>query len=239
MSDIITDGIILRYANYQDYDRMVTIFSPTLGKIEAIARGCRRAKSKLMNSTEPFTGGEFQLFRRKDRYTLEQCKITESYFDLRTDYDRLTHGVYWLKLLEASVMPEVPMETLFLITVRALAYLCYSDIAPELLTMVFELHLMAQLGFAPSVQICRKCGTELNSDVMFDPMTGECTCMECAGRGLILSNGARRILLKTPRTTFDKVELLVDYPYWQEAAGAIRPYVDDRLQQRKFAPALP
>lgn len=239
MSDIQTSGIILRYANYSDYDRMITIFSPDYGKIEAIARGCRRPKSKLMNATEPFTSGEFQLFRRKDRMTLEQCKITESYYDLRIDYDRLKHGVYWLKLLESSIMPEVPMPELFLTTVRALAYLCYSDFQPELLTMVFELHLIAQLGLAPSVHMCRRCGNVIDNDAIFDAFSGDCSCLNCGGRGLRISNGARRILLKTPRTSYDKVEFLKDYPYWKEAAYAIRPYIDDRLQQREFAPPLP
>ena len=34
-----TDAIVLRHANYGDYDRMVTLMSPTLGRIDAIARG--------------------------------------------------------------------------------------------------------------------------------------------------------------------------------------------------------
>ena len=36
-----TDAIVLRHADYRDYDRMLTLFSPEYGRIDAIARGCR------------------------------------------------------------------------------------------------------------------------------------------------------------------------------------------------------
>lgn len=35
-------AIVLRYANYRDYDRMLTLLSPTRGKLEVLSRGCRR-----------------------------------------------------------------------------------------------------------------------------------------------------------------------------------------------------
>ena len=35
-------AIVLRYANYKDNDRMLTLLSPTRGKMEVLSRGCRR-----------------------------------------------------------------------------------------------------------------------------------------------------------------------------------------------------
>ena len=122
---------------------MVTLFTPDYGRIDAIARGCRRPKSALVNCVEPFVSGEFQLYARRERYTIEQCQIRESFYELRTDYDRLIHGVYWLKLLECAVMPEEANPELFMMALRALAHLNYSDLPPELLTMAFEMHLLA------------------------------------------------------------------------------------------------
>ena len=52
------------------------------------------------------------------------------------------------------MVPEQPAPDLFLISLRALAHLNYSDLPPELLTMAFEMHLMAQLGFAPRMDEC-------------------------------------------------------------------------------------
>ena len=238
MAAVSTPALVLRRADYSDYDRMVTLFSPQLGRVDAIARGCRRPKSPLLNACEPFTSGEFQLYQRGERFTLEQCQISESFFELRMDYDRLTHGVYWLKLLEATVMPDVPMEDLFLISLRALAHLNYSQLAPELLTMAFEMHLMAQLGYAPRVDTCMRCGRAIDGDARFDADRGGCVCLNCPSSAPRITHGARRIMLKLPRTRYDQVRLLDGHPDWPEAARLFRRYVETRVSTGNFAPPL-
>lgn len=239
MSLISTSALVLRRADYSDYDRMVTLFSPTLGRIDCIARGCRKAKSPLLNACEPFVSGEFTLFQRGERFNMEQCQISESFYELRTDYDRLIHGAYWLRLLDDCVMADVPMEELFLITLRALAHLNYSDLPPELLTMAFEMHLMAQLGYAPRVDVCQKCGRPIDGDARFDADRGGCICLCCLSCAPCISHGARRIFLKLPRTRYDQVKLLPEHPNWKEAARLFRTYVDRRLMAQKYAPPLP
>ena len=239
MATVSKPALVLRRADYSDYDRMVTLFSPQLGRVDAIARGCRRPKSPLLNACEPFTSGEFQLFQRGERFSLEQCQISENFFELRMDYDRLTHGVYWLKLLEATVMPDVPMENLFLISLRALAHLNYSQLPPELLTMAFEMHLMAQLGYAPRVDACMRCGRAIDGDARFDADRGGCVCQNCPSSAPRITNGARRILLKLPRTRYDQVHLLDGHPDWPEAARLFRGYVETRVSAAAFAPPLP
>ena len=239
MPALSTPALVIRRSDYSEYDRMVTLFSPVHGRIDAIARGCRKAKSPLLNACEPFTSGEFQLYQKGERFSIEQCQISESFYELRTDYDRLQHGVYWLKLLDACVMPDVPMGDLFLIALRALAHLNYSDLPAELLTMAFEMHLMAQLGYAPRVDACQKCGRPIDGDARFDAERGGCVCLHCPSPAPFISHGARRIFLKLPRTRYDQVKLLPDHPDWQEAARLFRTYADYRLLQQKFAPPLP
>lgn len=239
MPALSTSALVLRRSDYSDYDRMVTLFSPTLGRVDAIARGCRRPKSPLLNACEPFVSGEFQLYQRGERFTIAQCQISESFYELRTHYERLQHGIYWLKLLDASVMPDVPMEALFLVSLRALAHLNYSELPAELLTMAFEMHLMKHLGYAPRVDVCLRCGRPIDGDARFDALLGGCVCLNCPSGAPRISHGARRILLKLPRTRYDQVKLLEDHPDWMEAARLFRGYVDDRIQMQRFAPPLP
>lgn len=236
---VSTSALVIRRADYSDYDRMVTLFSPTMGRVDCIARGCKKPKSPLLNACEPFVSGEFQLYQKGERFTMEQCQISESFYELRCDYDRLQHGVYWLKLLDGCVMPDVPMEDLFLITLRALAHLNYSELPAEMLTMAFEMHLMAQLGYAPRVDVCQKCGRPIDGDARFDADRGGCVCLHCPSPAPFISHGARRVMLKLPRTRFDQVKHLDGYPDWQEAARLFRTYVDYRLLTNKFSPPLP
>ncbi|MBQ6373398.1 MAG: DNA repair protein RecO [Clostridia bacterium] len=238
MPQIITTGLVIRRSDYSDYDRMVTLFSPDRGRIDAIARGCRRPKSPLVNAVEPFTSGEFQLFEHRGRYTLEQCQISESYFDLRADYDRLRHGVYWLKLLDEAILPDTAAETLFIVTLRALAHLNWGELPPELVTFAFEMHYLALNGFSPGMSACVRCGRPVDGDARFDADLGGVVCADCPSSAPRITNGARRILLKAPRTQFDRFQLLADRPQWPEAAAHLRRYIDLKLHQQRFAPPL-
>ena len=76
MPALNTPALVIRRADYSDYDRMVTLFCPEHGRIDAIARGCRKQKSALHNACEPFVSGEFQLYQRGERFAIEQCQIT-------------------------------------------------------------------------------------------------------------------------------------------------------------------
>ena len=51
---LTTAALVLRRADYGDYDRMVTLLTPAHGRLDAVARGCRRPKSPLTNAAEPF-----------------------------------------------------------------------------------------------------------------------------------------------------------------------------------------
>ena len=70
MPVLTTDALVLRRADYADYDRMVTLLTPEHGRLDAVARGCRRPRSPLVNAVEPFISGEFQLFRKGERYSI-------------------------------------------------------------------------------------------------------------------------------------------------------------------------
>ena len=238
MPSVTLPALVIRRADYSDYDRMVTLFSPEMGRVDAIARGCRRPKSPLVNAVEPFTSGEFQLYAHRDRYSLEQCQISDSYFELRSDYDRLRHGAYWLRLLDAAILPDTPAPELFITTLRGLAHLNYGELPPELTTFAFEAHFMRLMGLSPRMDACMICGKPVDGDARFDPELGGAVCLECRSAAPRLSNGARRILMKLPRTQFDRFQLLADRPEWPEAARLMRSYVNLRMHTEKFAPPL-
>ncbi|MBR1822515.1 MAG: DNA repair protein RecO [Clostridia bacterium] len=255
MPSFTTPAIVIRRADYADYDRMITLFSPELGRVEAIARGCRRPKSPLVNAVEPFTSGEFQLYSHRERNSLEQCQISDSYYELRADYDRLRHGVYWLKLLDTAILPDTPAPELFITTLRALAHLNYGELPPELVTFAFESHFMRLMGLSPRMDACVRCGRAIDGEARFDADLGGAVCLDCqpalssgphghtagspfASDAPLVSNGARRILMKLPRTQFDKFQLLRDRPEWPEAARLMRSYVNLRMRMDRFAPPL-
>ena len=87
-------GIVTRYVDYKENDRIITIFSREQGRVDARARGCRKAKSPLLPGCQPFVFGEFQLFLHKeDKAVVNQCEVKENFYHIREDVERLSAGV--------------------------------------------------------------------------------------------------------------------------------------------------
>lgn len=189
MAQITTNAIVLRRADYRENDRMLTLFSPTLGRLDVISRGCRRQKSPLMAASEVFCAGEYVLYQGGDRMTLVSCQVTDSYYELRADYERLSHGMYCLELCAAAIQPMQENERLFLLLLRTLAHLCYGKQPARRVTAVFLMGIVSLLGFRPQVGRCAACRKPIDLDAepgeggyiaAFSPEQGGVICEACS-----------------------------------------------------------
>jgi len=235
---LTTDAIVLNRVDYRDYDRMVTLFSPEHGRIDAVARGCKKPTSPLMNSAEMFCAGQYTLNLSGGRYTITQCEIKDCFLALRYDYDRLLHGIYWLSLADAAALPDQPAPEIFMLLLKALAHLCYSELDARMLTACFEMRYMPLMGFRPMVDQCVICGAKVDGEARFDEEKGGVVCLRCPSHAPRISAGARRILYKAPLTDYLVVPKLEGHPDWEEAARLYRPFVERRIE-RRFRQAAP
>ena len=185
MAQLTTNAIVLRRADYRDNDRMLTLFSPSLGRIDALCRGCRRQKSPLMAASKLFCSGEYVLYQTSERTTVVSCAVSESFYALRSDFDRLAHGMYALELCAAAVQPAQENERLFLLLLRSLAHLCYSEIPPRRVTAVFLMGMTSLLGFRPQVGRCARCGQTIETagDGFVAAFSGEAGGVLCPACG--------------------------------------------------------
>ena len=228
-----TDAIVLRRADYRDYDRMVTLFSPDRGRIDAIARGCRRPRSALMASSEVFCAGEYTLNVTGERHSIVQCAVKDSFYELRYDYERLTHATYCLSLADAAALPDQGAPEIFMLLLKALAHFNYSGISAPLLTAAFEMRFMPLMGYTPRMERCVVCGREPDArDVRFDEEKGGVACGSCCPEAPAISNGARRIIWRAAATDDALVPKLEGHPDWPEAARLYRPFVLRRIERR-------
>ncbi len=178
-------AIVLRYANYRDNDRMLTLFSPTRGRIEALARGCRRPKSSLLNASELFALGDYECYERGGRMTVTSAALIETFYPLRADFDRLACGTYLLNLVEAAVQPGEPDQELFMLLLHTLSRLTFSDQEWKPLLAGFLLHYAACQGTKPRLNNCVKCSKPLTEteQVYFDQEEGGLCCHDCHTQG--------------------------------------------------------
>lgn len=181
MPSITIPGIVLLNQNYRDNDRMLTLLSPHMGRVDVLARGCRRPKSLLLPASELFATGEFLLYANKDRYTLTSCTIHDSFYPIRLDYETLNFGVFFLNLAQAAAHPNEPCEAIFTLLLHALNHLTYRKSDLHATSTAFMLHYIIALGYKPRLKHCVSCLKTACHDahVFFDVRQGGIICESC------------------------------------------------------------
>lgn len=180
MTQTENTAIVLRHVNYRDNDRMVTLFSPSRGRVDAIIRNCRKPRSHNLNAGELFALGDYMLIEAGGRMTVTSVRLIETFYALRQDYERLTCGTYLLNLTEAVIEPEQERQELFMLLLHTLSRLTFSDQPWRPLLSGFLLHFAACEGFKPRLNHCVFCGKRMEEGpYFFDLQEGGLCCGPC------------------------------------------------------------
>jgi DNA repair protein RecO (recombination protein O) len=164
MELIRTQGVVLRYSNRNEADRLLTVLSPDLGRILVLARGCRKQKSRFLAFSQLFCYGELIIQPYRDIYILSQAEVKNFYFDIRNDVDRLSCATYIANLTEAVSTTGENHTRLFMLILHTLSYLSYSPRHPLELALIYELKLLDQIGYRPVIENCIVSGIPVLSE---------------------------------------------------------------------------
>ena len=99
MGQIRTKGIVLVENNLGDYDKMVTILTPGMGKISCVAKGARRPKSLLMAGTQFLCFADYMMYKGNNTYNINSCETIEFFYNIRTDLDKYKYAVHITKII--------------------------------------------------------------------------------------------------------------------------------------------
>ena len=237
MPSITTQAIVLRHADYREHDRMLTLLSPSMGRVEALCRGCKRPQSPLLAASEWFALGEYVLFSGKGRMTVTSCNLTESFFSLRTDYDRLKYATYLLSVAEAAAQPGERAVELFTLLARSLSRLAYGGMDMKAVCAAFLLHFAAISGYRPRLSHCVHCGRELaDSDIrLMDTESGGLICSSCAEKQTPAQHEASQPV--TPAQVLWMRDVLArgidqtDRPAADAPAALLSLYVEEKIEK--------
>ena len=179
MKQIKVNGIIIAENNMGDFDKMLTLLTPNLGKIGCSAKGARRPKSLLLAGTQFLCFGEYMLFKGTDTYTINSCETIELFYNIRTDLDKLTYASYITKIInDVTTENQNSFNTLKLF-LNTLYVISEKDKNLDFITSVFKLRLLKILGFTPNVNECTCCRTKENL-THFSIIDNGFKCNSCA-----------------------------------------------------------
>lgn len=229
-------GIVLRYANYREADRMMTLFTREYGRMDVVARGCRRINSRLLSCTQTFCYGEYVLAERNGKFSVQQCELQDAFFDIRLDLDKLGVGTAMVLLAEEGALPDAPDENLFMLLLHSLTHVCYGENKPIDLLLYFLMHYLSLLGYQVALESCAHCGRSLALSTCFDINAGA-LCDACATSGCVhipaLAHKAMRRMLLLPSSQMGKVAL--PEAVREALLRALVPFAQIKLE-RRFKP---
>lgn len=157
MGTIKMSGIIISENNLGDYDKMLTMLTPGLGKISCVAKGARRQRSALLAGTQFLCFGEYLMYRGTNTYNINSCETIEVFYKLRTDLDKLNYAVEMTKIIRDVTEENENCYKILQLFLNTLYILSETDKNPELILSIFKLKLLCFLGFTPRITECVNC----------------------------------------------------------------------------------
>lgn len=182
MNQLVTSGIVLRRIDYQEADRILTILTPDQGKIGLIAKGARRAKSKLAGGIELFSISDITFISgRKDIGTLTSSRLKRHFPHITADIDRTMLGYDFLKQID-RITEQASEAGYFDLLEAALSGLDEEQLSLELCELWFSLQLLKLTGHSPNLRTDES-GKKLVADERYNFDFGDMQFMKhSAGR---------------------------------------------------------
>ena len=178
MATLKTRGIVLKRRVYGEADRILTILTPGLGKLDVIAKGARRMKSKLGGHLELFYVVDWVLAEGRSWHIVTSAETVEVFPALRQDLELVRQASHIAHLTGRVSLDGEGNPTLFTLLERTFRALVpgYSP----LVIRQFEWQLLFAIGSQPALSACSHCSGALDATRLgLCPARGGALCPKC------------------------------------------------------------
>lgn len=196
MATLKTHAIVLRSIRYGEADRVLHVYTPRHGRISAIAKGVRRAKSRFGGRLEPYFRVELVLHEgRGDLYTVTSAATVAAHARLRESAAGLDVAARACDAVGRLFGDGDPHVEVFNLLANHLGTI---DSVPTSATrasaLAFRLKLLLAAGFSPQLSSCASCG-EAEHLSGFSGAAGGVVCGACEGTAFPLAEEAHAFMV--------------------------------------------
>jgi DNA repair protein RecO (recombination protein O) len=207
---------------------MLTLFSQEWGRVDALAKGCRKPSSSLLSSSDVFCCSEFSFQIKDGRYYITQAVSKVNFFELRKDMNALITATLLIEVTEKCILPEQSNPRLFALLAGSL-YALSQKKAPKKVLLFFIYKLLDILGLRPELDSCAVCGAPSSSYINI--AAGGTVCKNCPGEPLEKRYiQAIRDILSTPSRELSKVELPIDQVFYDISIRWLKSALESDLK---------
>lgn len=182
-----TNAVCLKGWPYGDHDRILSFYSADHGIIRAIAKGVKKANSRLSGVAEIFSLSQIQFSSGKNLDVVSQYQPINSFTHIRNNILKLACATLFVDLVDRmGVEGDLDSTAIFDLLTDRLHHLntthsaTYSEISQT--TASFQLQLLEKVGYTPSLDHCVGCGVQMNAPqpyFAFSAGDGGLVCEPC------------------------------------------------------------
>ena len=189
-------GVILRSLRYGEADRILHLYTPQHGKVGAIAKGVRRARSRFGGRMEPFFRLNLVLHEgRSELLTATAAETVDGYPRLREHGGALDTAARACDAVSRLFDTSEPHPGVYNLLCNELALLdSEPDRAGHANQLAFRLKLLLAAGLAPQLAACASCG-EREHLSGFSGAAGGVVCPACEAGSFPLAQEAHAFLV--------------------------------------------
>ncbi len=186
-----TEAVVLRSMRYGEADRILHLYTPHRGRVGAIAKGVRRARSRFGGRLEPFFRLHVELHEgRGELLTVTGAQTIDGHARLRGDARALDAAARACDAVGRLFETSEPHPGVFNLLCRQLALLDeHAGAGGRGGALAFRLKLLLAAGLAPQLGACASCG-EREHLVGFSGAAGGVVCSACEAGSFPLGQDA-------------------------------------------------
>lgn len=151
-------GMVLSGTPVGEYDKRIVILTKEHGKISAFARGARRPRSSLLAACEPFTFGQFTIYRGRDAYSVSSAEVSNYFSELREELEDIYMGMYFCEVADYFTRENLDAREVLKLLYQSLRALKVPSLSRGLVKVIYEFKMIAVNGEAPRLFACMDCG---------------------------------------------------------------------------------
>ena len=236
-------AVVVRSFPFKEADRIVTFLTPSFGKVAVVARGSRKARSRLSASLTLFNIGELVFFRKpnRDLHNVNSFDVEEPIGVQLRDHLAVAYASYLAQLASDMSLENDQNPPLFYLLRAALVAVREAPTVGCLRAIgrCFEAKLLTLSGYRPRLDSCVACGADVDdAEIAVGISVGGALCREHAyqDRTLMVSReGIRAVRGLTELTFEDVVTAPMSRRQKIEAKHLLTMFLAERLERRQRA----
>jgi DNA repair protein RecO (recombination protein O) len=192
-----TEAVVLRSIRYGEGDRVLHLYTPHHGRLPAIAKGARKARSRFGGRLEPFFRLDLVLYEgRGELLTVTAAETVAAYPRLRERHDCLDSAARACDAVARVFEAGDANPAVFHLLCNELALLDGEPArAGRANQLAFRLKLLLAAGLVPQLEACASCG-ERDHLLGFSGAAGGVVCSSCEGSAFPLDQDAHDFLVE-------------------------------------------